>query len=779
MKEEKAKYFDKASKVLALVDTLQRVEVERGGDRSLIDILFNGKRPYTEEEVKKHQIRINVNWNQGTKILQDANRQVNNATLYTGKFCNLVCCEGPAEKRQEWGEKLTKNFNRILKRKKCGKRHKGIVENRNASVCLHGIGPLMWMKPDDLLPKFIPLGDLLIPTDTDRDLENLSHFAVNLYLTQDEFYRMTNGKHVQKGWNVKLCNAILNSLDDPTGNNRYDLWAEPEKWQENRKQNGCYYDADRVPRVKLVAFFFQSTDDGKWYRRVVMREIPSNIKWEGGEGAGAVKDMFVFTSDTPFADDIERILHVQYGNTSNVPPMKYHSIRGLGQFLYAPIECNNRLTSQFVQHTLDNMQPWLRVENPDDRARQLIIQLQSYGILEKGVGVVPQTERHQIDARLAESAMAQMRQNMSENSSSYVQDINDGTNKEMTKFETQVRVQAVNVAVGGMLQAMYEDSVSYFEELLRRLLMKNPTDKFILEFRKACKKDGIPDQVMKFEYWEVSMERVLGAGDQLLAQEEASALLSQSERYDGPSRRKILKLWTSVTTRNPDLANELVPIAPPESTDGVQEAEDVFATLMLGTPVSMREGIDQNGYIETMISAMAGQIGLFNQGEQFGKLPTLRELNGLNTVAGDIQQHIQLIAQSPDQQQAVRQYMDILGKLMNEVKKLTQHVAEQEKANKPDDGEMMQAQAKAEATMLQAQTKAQTSRMSHQQKVAQSQEKFEQKMIQDQEKHQIKLASQVQQDRLDLAGNVAKTEVEIASQQAKAAAAPKKTENGA
>lgn len=764
--------FDSASKVMAICETLQAVEIVRAQDRALIDIMFNGKRPYTEDEVNKHQIRINVNWNEGTKVLQDANRQVNNATLYTGKFCNVSCNVGPVEKRDEWGTKFTKNFNRLLKRGKCGKKHMNTRKDRNAAVCLHGIGPLMWMKGDDLLPRFIPLEDLLIPTDTSLDLDNLMHFACNLYLTQGEFFTLTHGENVQKGWNVKLVEAILEALKQPTDNNTYDLLREPEKWQENFKQNHCYYNSDRVPRVKLRAFFFQSPDDKKWYRRIVVREWPSGLQIEDN-----TKEKFVFTSDIPFAEEIEQVLHIQYGDCSVVAPLKYHSVRGLGMLLYGPVECSNRLKCSYVQHTLDNMKPLMRIQNPADRARAQIVDLFPYAVLEDGATFVPQAERHQIDPNLAESAMAQMRQVMSENSASFVQDINDGTSKEMTATEAQARLQSVNVAVGGMLESMYVQEVPYFEELIRRLCMSNPTDPYIKKFREMCKKDGIPENLLKPDNWTVEMERVLGAGDNMLGQQEASALLSQSQRFDPQSQRKILNKWTSTITRNPDLANELVPIRPPEASDGTQEAEDVFGTLMLGVPVSFREGIDQNGYVESLIGMIAAKVGQFNKMEQIaGKLPSPQELYGLQVALQDATQHVQFINQNPEQGPKVKTYMDAVGRLENEVKKLAQHVAEQEQANKPDDGEMMQAQAKAQSTVLLAQTKAATQKMTHQQKLMMSQQKFEQKMAQDLEKFRLQMAKEVQQAKADIAGSVAKTGAEIQNATAKAEAAPQKSQ---
>lgn len=138
---------------MAILETMQTVENLRAQDRALIDTLFNGKRPFSDDEVKKHQIRINVNWNEGNKILQDANRQVNNATLHVGRFVNIASQGGPEEKRDEYSMKFTTNLNKVLKRGRLGKRHTFLRRTRNASVCLHGIGSMMWTSSTDPLPR--------------------------------------------------------------------------------------------------------------------------------------------------------------------------------------------------------------------------------------------------------------------------------------------------------------------------------------------------------------------------------------------------------------------------------------------------------------------------------------------------------------------------------------------------------------------------------------------------------------------------------------------------
>lgn len=744
-----------AAQLMSLTETLQAAESRRAQDRALIDILMNGRRPYTDDEVKKHQIRINVNWNEGTNLLTDANRQVNNATLYVGRFFTAKCLDGPPEKREEWGQKFTTLINRKLKKRKMGKRHLFLRKSRNASVVLHGIGPMMWTTPTDPLPRFIALEDLLIPTDTTLDLYNLQHFAVNLYYTQKEFHDLYSGS--DRGWNKDLCEKILKALAVPMSNQTDEYAWRPESWQEQWKQNSTYLNSDKVPRVRLRLFVYQDAKTGKWYRRIILRENPGTKLEKIPE---EMQD-FVYKSDKVYGEDIDQILHVQFGDCSIVPPLKYHSVRGLGTLFYAIVEIMNRLHCSTVQAAFDNLQQLLRVQNPGDRIRQQIVQLFPYAVVEDGVGFVKNDERHVPDVRLAEFAMAQGKQNLAENASSFVQDVDNGTSKEMTATEAQARINSVNVMVGGMLQSMYGQEEYYFEEVVRRFLLPNPTAEEVKSFQAECKKAKIPTQYMKPECWEITIERVIGAGDQTIAERKASMLLSQSQRYDPTSQRKIVKLWTSVVTDNPDFADDLVQMTEPEASDGVLEAEDVFGTLMQGIPVTIREGIDRQGYIESMIGMMAAKIGKIEEGEQQGIQPTLDDLQGLDMVQQHIAENIAIFEQNQENKQLVKEYNDMLGQLNNMLKKFIQHYQEAQQAEAEKSQIDPEAQAKVTTTMMLAEAKIRSGQAMTAQKLQQNQAKFEQKLQQSVEKQFASLQQQMVQLVADLKEQSARTKADI------------------
>ncbi len=661
--------FDTVSSIRQVVENMQLSENIRARDRALIDTLANGERPFTPAEVEKYQIRYNINWGELNKQIRDANRQVNGALLYKPILFTATSRGGEVEKRDDYSQIFTSTLNEGLTTGDMGAHFRYLIRARNASVCLHGIGAMFWPNDYCILPKFIPLENLLIPTDTYLDFSNLSYFDIKTELTPYELYERTHGEKVDKGWNVEQVNLILDGLKGLEGINPNNYnWVEyPEKMQEIFKQNRCFLNSDAVAVVKLDYFFTKEKETGDWFMRVFLRESI-------GE---ADADVFVYETDVPFADSINKVLHCQYGDNSIVAPLKYHSVRGCGQQGYSAAEALNRFRSGLFQHGEEQLRMYFYVNNPSDKSRQNVVELMQYGIIEDGVKIVPESERHQVDANLIESIMSQCRQNLSENSASYVSDINDGTNKERTLGEAQIIQQSATMSVSSLLTMMYYQETPFYEEIVRRSLKENAGEPFADKFQTKCIKAGIPKELLVVDNWRIEPERVLGAGDQSLALQEVGALKQIAPSLDPKSQRMIDRMFVSTVTRDPAKGMLLVPDAKDDSSSGTQAAEDVFGTLMQGSQISLRQGITQNDYITTMLKLMGSVVQRITQTDNMG---TPQEVIGLENVGNDIQKHIAILESDRTQGENVKMYGDALGKVMNLVKAFAQRIAE---SNKP------------------------------------------------------------------------------------------------
>lgn len=421
----------------------------------------------------------------------------------------------------------------------------------------------------------------------------------------------------------------------------------------------------------------------------------------------------------------------------------------------------------------------LQIDNPTDRDRPKVFQIKPYFTLEKGVRIIPENERHQVDPRLPESAMAESRQLLSESSATYVQDIDSGTNREQTLGEAQIKLQNANTIVGTMMDTLYKLETFREEEEFRRLLLPNTNDPDAKAFQARWKAHGIPEELMKPECWEVSVERVAGGGDKTLALQQVMLQMQHLSLYDPTAQRTIIREFTAVVRDDWDKAKLLVPEEKQEVTEGAIAADSSFGSLMAGGPVGLREGIEQRDYVETMMVKLDAVIQRI---EQTDKMGTTQDIVGLNLVAEDIGRHLELMAQNPENKQFVTAVGKQLGKQMNLVKAYAQRQQEKQAEGQPDP----EAMAKAQATQMAAQQKLEINQANFEQKFQQKEAQFEQKMNQDQRQFALEMKQALDSATTEIAtmqakalaeikAFQAKTEQEIAAMKERAEAAP--TEN--
>lgn len=748
------------SSVLAAIESMQIPERVRAGNRAKIDNLAQGALPMTPAQQRENQSSVNVNWGELGKVLREATGQVNNSLLHKGNYATYKLLKGKTEKRDEWSAAVTEDVNRIKARGKSGMENFFRLKNRNGSLVLHGIGVLLWSNAFDVFPRFMPLEDVLVPIGSLQGFANWTRFGANLYLTPSELILMThnNSKEAaEAGWNLTAVRQVLNTYGKLNENPENWNWMDqPEKMVSHWRENQAAYDFDSVPKVNLACLYYKS-QEGKWYRKIVLKDVQQG----GGVAGMTLKDQFIFDSGTRvFAEDITHILHVQYGDCNPVPPYTYHGTRGMGELLFAPVQYLNLLRSQWFHHVMERLMMGLRIQGAPDRDRPKIFNLKPYFVLEEGVSIIPENERHQVDPRLVEGAMSESRQLLSESSASYVQDVDNGTNREQTLGEAQIKLQNANKIVSTMMDTLYKLENFKEEEEFRRLMLPNTSDEEAKKFQAKWKANGIPADLMKPECWQVDVERVAGGGDKTLALNTAAMMLQNLAMYDPTAQRTIIRDSTAIILDDYDKAKLLVPEEKAEVTKGARAADECFPNLMLGTPVGIRQGIERKDYVIAMLEKMDAVVQRIQKTDNVG---TLQDIIGLGMVSENIKENIQIIEQNPNEKEFTTGMMKAVGVLDNEVKAFAQRLEEQSKADQQDP-EMV---AKLQMDQQSAAQKLEINQANFQQKFEQKQMSFEQKMAQSAESQAVSIKQALDSAAVEIESMKAKAIAEIVALQSK------------
>lgn len=675
------KSFSQVEAVRDVVQNLKDGDKTRAENRALIATLFNGEPPYTVQEAEENHIETNVNFLEGTKIALDARSQFNNAFLKSSNFFTVEI-DLPDSTIALKNEKIVKKaINRIMKRSLA---YTETLRGQFASVVLHGIGPVVWPNRDSWCPDPFAVGDVLVPDRTRMDMRNLGYFTIRREWTPYELLKMTHGERVVSGWNMPLVRKLLASLVKKKYEGKgmaYDLnfWERPEEVAELMKENALYWASTAVPTIACWDFYYQDCEDdaGEWKRCIIVEDT------EGTDGAE--KKQFLYRPDKAYEPEWSRIIHWQFGDSSNTSPARYNALRSLGWLLYSVLQLQNRLRCKFSDAVFENLLQYFRVTNPQDIDRVQRVDLHHLGIWPEGLNSVKNDERYTPSPDLINNLLQQNRQLMAESASSYVSNVDDGRQREMTASEVIARQNAANAIVSSMLNMAFTYQGFQHTEICRRFLNKKSRDKDVIKFHEMMKREQVPAVALEFERWTVTPERVLGAGNKTVEMLEAQQLMAVRGMLDPDAQRIVVHKYVLANSDDARLADRLVPfdkqLLPSET---VVEAQQAAGTLLMGLPVGIRSGVNRGEYVGALLQSLAVIVSRVEKSGGVPQSPV--EFMGMQNLAQHIAQNIQLFAQDTQAKDQLRQFQSALSKLGNFIRAFGQRLQKEMESKQNGNG---------------------------------------------------------------------------------------------
>jgi hypothetical protein len=664
---------------------------------------------------------------------------------------------GPGHKRSAWAQIGTRNANRILKR---SRKMVGQVRATGANTMLHGIGPVNWPNRRSVIPNPIPVGALMIPSETEIDDfdENLSYFAIFREWTPAMLWAMTHGPKVDKGWNMKLVQAQLDYLRDQLRKSPNSLAYQymPERIEELIKQDKGYFGSDAVPTCDVWDFYFrEAEDDGKgWYRRVILdwsagEDISSWVQ-SGERPASKNKTepegdpQFIYSSgNRKYANSVNEIIHCQFGDCSAYAPFKYHSIRSLGWMLWGVCELQNRLHCKFNEGVFEQLMWFFQTASNQDMMRVKKANFEHMGLIPQGVRFLTPSERYTPNPNLIQMAFARNRQLMSDASTSYTQEMDRGMTggRARTATETMAIVNATQSLSSGILEMAYTYEAYKYREMFRRLCVKNSSDPMAREFRLACLKEGLPEDMLDADRWSIEPERVMGGGNKTLQMATVN-FLNQIRRNLPPNGQRIVDhISVEAATEQPDLAEEIAPLGQDKPiTDSQHDAQLATERILRGFKFTPPKDAVFEDYVTVWMADLASMVG--KAVKQQRGMANPQDLAGMVALSQHIAMFLKIM-ESPQKSprammkagtdaEKIRQFNKIFGQLTQHVKamaqRLKQKMQKSAKAGGADAGAKLQEakeMARIQGMIVQAQTKAKIAEQSAAARTRQKEEQFE------------------------------------------------------
>lgn len=745
MSEEKTMRFDNPSSVEEVIWDMRLSEQNRADDRTVILKAANGHPPFSEETAEENNIQVNVSDLSLPNLLAQARQQWNNAHLKPANFFSLRPDKGPNHQRVEWGQVATSATNRQLKR---SRRMVGQVRSTGAQTVLTGIGPTNWKDRRSVIPVPIPVGSLMIPSETEIDeFDNLSYFAVFREWTPAMLWDMTHGPKVDPGWNMPLVQSQWEFIKDELRKSPNSLAYQymPERIEELIKQDKGYCDTDALPTCDVWDFYFRQAEDGQgWYRRIILdwntgQDISSFAKTgDRPESRNKVGDKygFLYTSGKrKYANSISEIIHCNFGDCSAYAPFKYHSIRGLGWMLWGICDLQNRLHCKFNEALFEQLMWFFQTAGNQDLVRLKKANFEHMGLIPQGIKYLTAAERFTPNLPLIQLGFQRNRQVMDDNSTAYKPSYSQGPEGEgRTATETMAIVNSSQALASNILDMSYTYEAFKYREMVRRLWLKNSTDPMARQCRLECLAGGIPEDMLDVEKWDLQPEKVLGGGNKTI-QMATIGFLNQIRKNMPPYGQRVIDyLSVETATEQPELAKEIAPTGKDKPiSDSQHDAQEATMRILHGLPFKAPKDAIYEDYVVVWLHD--GNLELQKIMKR-GGTATPDELTGLMNMAQHIEQFLQIMGKESkedkgdkDSKKKIREYEDMFGKFMNHVKALAQRLqqamgAKKGKGAQPTNGNGADA-AKVQATQQMGQVKAQFQAQKGQQTLAHKEQQFQ------------------------------------------------------
>lgn len=708
-----------------IVYQLKTDDQPRAKNRAAINHEFNGGAPYTQQEATENGIFTNVQPLMAPRLAHDARRQLERSRSASGNYFTVHIDYGPAEEQTELSKTVTRAINSDFKN---DIRFIEFERGIDANVVLHGRGPSIWNDDQDPTSTLLGIEDFKVPADTFTDFSNLTHFACYMPLSAAELMDKVNRKRVNPGWNVPYVKRVIGALTEEVLESSEADEDFPEKLAEDLKQNLGYYASDRVPTAKCWAFFQLVEDKKSKHWEMSIFEDPTESVagvLDPYKEIRSSKAEFLFQQKTGFVDDIHKLLHCQFADGSNVPPFRYHSVRGLGYLLYPVMRLFDRYFCRSMDSYFEACNQLFRNVGEEDRERLQHVQLANFSVIPVGVEYVTANERYTVNHNVMNAALAMLRQFISENSASFTQDQDSGTSKEMTATEAMARVQQATALVGSMLsmQGIYRQF--YFRECCRRYCLPNNRSDKVRKFRDKMREKGVPDEAFDFDRWNVIVENAIGSGNKVLELSQTGEMMAARAAFPPQAQQIILKDYALARYDNPEKVDAMLPEEPPTPSKTAIFANLAMGTLLQGLPVIVQEGINLDEYAGIIMSLLQQRV---QQIAQTGSPPAMETLLGLQNTVTHAGAVIEQLAQDPTKENAMRGAMQALGEIEQQVQQWFGEVQSQQgqaqltpEAQSKIISSRVLAENQAKIKEAQAMQKMQQREQSHQQKMAQGQ----------------------------------------------------------
>lgn len=694
---------------LAIYHTLKKADSKSATERARIDGMFDGRPPFDPARLKqtRQEQKTNLNFGQAQRILDIS------LSAYVDLYSSLetfvevfakdtTLDDNVFEKQTVVAEELTTML------RSWPEFHSNYMRLCNTFV-KHGVGIAYFDSPEGFRFQVGGFDDVLIPRQTPASEAAITVAIARRDYGVDDLFRFINQRETatKVGWNVDEVVRGIKKNVSTSGRgtiSRGMYSTDYEEVQATIKNNDLYAGIQN-PTVSVLHFWVRETD-GTISHYMALEDGPKD---------------WLFKKVSRFTSPEQAYIFFTNGVGSNGT---YHSIRGLGQRIFAHIQTSDKLRCQAIDGAMMGSAVMLQPENQRALDELEFTYYGAYAIISPNVEIKEKAIPNM--SQTVQPVLDDITDQLLQNTDTITAYGPDRGSPYRNQMQVASDLEITSRISGSNINLFYQSWERLMREWVRRVVEFKGRDPLVDQFYARCEARGVSkDFIQSLDLNRTEATRSVGNGssaNRVMVQKELAAISGQ---FDEVGQKNLVR-DTVASLVGYKLADRYAP-AP---TRGDRETVDTKVAIMenadllngIGMPVLSSE------YHGKHLRVHLPELQQLITGIDEGTVDPVAALPVLEVFYQHLNEHIQFAVTDPNLQPEVgqtRQLLQFTEEKINNGQKAQLKMVREEQQAQPD-AEGPAQQPPEDIRVKQAQVQMEIAEMKAQQEMDLRERKFQQ-----------------------------------------------------